>query len=519
MKHSILSVTTFSMILGLSASAPGTKNIDASKEETRKPNILFIFTDDQCYSTINALGNQKIKTPVTDRLVEKGTTFTNAYIMGSSSPGVCLPSRAKLFSGLHLWNLENQGIWGYEISERYKTFPQVFRENGYITFATGKNDPGRHGHFARSFSHGDKLLFQGMTSSQYRLPLFPFSPEGDYSRENIVVHEGTHSAEVYANAAISFIEEQAESEQPFFAYVALQTPHDPREAPAEFHEMYRAEDMQLPPSFLPEHPFDNGMLRIRDEVLAGFPRTPDEVKKHIADYYAVISHDDYQIGRILDALKKSGRYDNTIIIYTSDNGLAVGKHGLMGKQNLYEHSVRVPLIIAGPGIPRGEVRDQLCYIYDLYPTLCKRAGLPVPETVQYKGLNKVIDGEVDVHREHLYFAFMNWQRSVRDDRFKLIEYCVDDNRYTQLFDLKTDRDELNNLAGNPDYDVHLKKLRSILESERVRQNDGNSTSEFATKQGQEFWNTYNTVEKYEFPKFNFSNKIYPYKTLNNNNDL
>ncbi|MCA1760260.1 MAG: sulfatase-like hydrolase/transferase, partial [Bacteroidales bacterium] len=414
------------------------------KEELkRKPNILFIFTDDQSYSTIHALGNTEIKTPNLDKLVQGGVSFRNAYIMGGSSPAVCSPSRASLFSGLTLWNLENQGVFGFEISEKYKTLPQVFRENGYVTFATGKNEPGREGHFARSFSDGDKILFRGMTDSQYRLPLSPFSPEGNYSREKEVIHEGKHSAEVYADACIRFLERQTENEQPFFAYVAFQTPHDPRQAPHKFRELYKDDEMELPVSFLPQHPFDNGMLNVRDEKLAGFPRTPKEVKKQIADYYAVISHDDYQIGRIMDALQESGKLDNTIIVFASDNGLAVGKHGLMGKQNVYEHSVHVPLFVSGPGIPRGEARNQLCYIYDIYPTLCERAGLPIPETVQFKSLNKVIDGEKGVHREHLYFAFMSWQRAIRNGQFKLIEYCVNGSRFTQLFDFKRDPDEMN----------------------------------------------------------------------------
>lgn len=488
-----------------SSSLPLFKRIDEMDETYEidsKPNILFIFTDDQAYSTIRAFGNTAISTPTIDALAESGTSFSNAYIMGGSSPAVCSPSRAMLFSGLTLWNLENQGIYGFEISETYKTLPQVFRENGYVTFATGKNEPGREGHFARSFSQGDKILFRGMTASQYKLPLSPFSSEGDYSSEKEVIHTGTHSAEIYADAAIRFIGEQEEKEQPFFAYVAFQTPHDPRQAPDKFHEMYKAEDMQLPASFLPDHPFNNGMLRIRDENLAAFPRTDNEVREHIADYYAMISHDDYQIGRILDALKKSGKFDDTIIIFASDNGLAMGKHGLMGKQNVYDHSVHVPLIISGPGIPKGEVRDQLCYIYDLYPTLCERAGIAVPETVQFKSLNNVIDDKGGVHRQQLYFAFMSWQRAVRDDRYKLIEYCVGDNRYTQLFDLKTDPYEINNLGGNPEFAGQLNKMRDLLKSERVHQNDGNTSYEFTNKQGEKFWNTFNATERSVFPGFN-----------------
>jgi arylsulfatase A-like enzyme len=477
----------------------------STNKEKQKPNVLFLFTDDQSYGTVHALGNPSIHTPNIDQLVHMGTSFTNAYIMGGSSPAVCSPSRASLFSGRTLWNLENQGIWGFEISEKYKTLPQIFRENGYITFATGKNEPGREGHFARSFSQGDKILFRGMTRSQYELPLCPFSPSGDYSKEKEVLHKGTHSAEVYADACIRFLEDQTKKEQPFFAYVAFQTPHDPRQAPDNFRRMYKDEEMRLPASFSPEHPFDNGMLKIRDEELAGYPRKPDEIKKNIADYYASISHTDEQIGRILDALKKSGRFDHTIIVFSSDNGLAVGKHGLMGKQNVYEHSVKVPLIVAGPEIPKGKVRDQLCYIYDIYPTLCERAGLLIPGTVQFKSLNNVIDGEVHVHRERLYFAFMSWQRAVRDERFKLIEYCVNQNRFTQLFDLQTDPDEMNNLAGNPDFEKQLNTLRVMLKLEKVEQNDGNTPFDFTNKQGEEFWNIYTTTKKSDTPNFNFSN--------------
>ncbi len=467
-----------------------------------QPNILFIFTDDQSYSTINALGNSLIQTPHTDELVGKGVSFTNAYIMGGSSPAVCSPSRASLFSGRTLWNLENQGVWGYEISDKYKTLPQVLLENGYTTFATGKNEPGREGHFARSFNAGDKILFRGV-GDHYRVRLCSFSPEGDYSKDTEVLYEGTHSARLYADACIRFLEDQKDKEIPFFAYLSFGSPHDPRQSPEEYRKMYRDEEMILPASYLPQHPFDNGMLDIRDEKLAGFPRKPDEIKKHLADYYALISYTDHQIGRVIEALKRSGKYENTIIVFTSDNGLAIGQHGLMGKQNVYEHSVKVPFIIAGPGIPAGEERDQLSYIYDIYPTLCERAGLPVPEAVQFKSLNKVIANEQAPHREQLYFAFMSWQRAIRKDEYKLIEYCVDKKRYTQLFDLANDPDEMINLADNEQHKQKLKELRALLRSEKEVQNDGNTPFEFTNDQGKQFWNTYESVTQSKIPAFNF----------------
>lgn len=462
----------------------------AAAEPTTRPNILFLFTDDQRHDTIRALGNDAIRTPNLDRLVAAGVTFRNAYIMGGSSPAVCSPSRACLMTGRTLWNIECQGEYGFEISEKYKTLPQVFRDNGYVTFATGKNEPGRAGAFGRSFSAGDKILFRGMTKSQYKLPLCAFSPDGKYPGGAEVMHEDRHSAEVYADATIKFLEGQSTNGQPFFAYVAFQTPHDPRQCPPEFRAMYQADAMKLPAYFLPRHPFDNGMLDIRDEKLAPFPRTEQAVRKQLADYYASITHTDAQIGRILDALEKSGQRDNTIIVFSSDNGLALGSHGLMGKQNVYDHSVHVPLLLAGPGIPKGATRDALCYIYDLYPTLCERAGLKTPDTVQFQSLNKIIDQASAESRDHLYFAFMSWQRAVRDHRYKLVEYCVGQERHTQLFDLQNDPQETRNLAADAAHADTLTRLRKLLQEDRVRLNDGNTPFPFSDKMGKDFWSLY-----------------------------
>ena len=458
-----------------------------------QPNILFLFTDDQRHDTIRALGNTGIQTPNIDRLAGQGLAFRNAYIMGASSPAVCSPSRACLMSGLTLWNIECQGLYGFEISEKYKTLPQVFREHGYTTFATGKNEPGRTGAFARSFTTGDKILFKGMTKSQFNLPLHEFSPEGNYPDRGSKMQQGKHSAEVYADATIRFLEAQAGSRQPFFAYVAFQTPHDPRQSPQDYRAMYQDGDMKPPPSFLPQHPFDNGMLEIRDEKLARHPRTEEVIRKVTADYYACITHTDAQIGRILQALEKSGKRDNTIIVFSSDNGLAVGSHGLMGKQSIYDHSVHVPLILTGPGIPRGKSSDALCYLYDIYPTLCERAGIVTPATVQFRSLNGVIENPSADFRDHLAFGFMSWQRGLRDKQYKLIEYCVGDARHTQLFDLARDPEEIRNLADDKAHSDTLARLRKILLQDRVDLNDGNTPYPFSNAFGVDFWTRYDAA--------------------------
>lgn len=167
----------------------------------------------------------------------------------------------------------------------------------------------------------------------------------------------------------------------------------------------------------------------------------------------------------------------------------------MGKQNIYEHSVRVPMILAGPGIPSGERRGHLSYLYDIYPTLCDIAGLKIPETVEFKSLKLVIADESAKHRDHLYFAFMSWQRAIRDDRHKLIEYCVNGARHTQLFDLKEDPQEMKNLADDTAQRPKLESLRGLLKQERLRLNDGNTPFPFADKQGKDFWSAYEAAAR------------------------
>lgn len=434
----------------------------------KKPNILFLFTDDQRFDTIHALGNEDIITPNMDSLVKNGVSFSNAYIMGGTSPAVCAPSRSMLMTGRTLFRIGKQGLWEYSIPEEHPTMPETFRKAGYTTFGTGKWHNGPPA-YARSFSDGDKIFFGGM-SDHYRVPYCDFAPDGNYSdgeamqelRKRAQEREpGKHSSELFSDAAIEFLDNYT-GDNPFFLYVAYTAPHDPRDMPEEFRAMYDPDKIPLPKNFLPEHPFDNGELKIRDEQLAPWPRTPEIIRRHIADYYAMITHLDYHIGRVIDALKQSGHADNTIIVMAGDNGLAVGRHGLMGKQNVYDHSVHVPLIICGPGIPKGETRDNFCYLPDIFPTLCDAADVPVPATVEGMSLLPAINDSKSETRNSLFFAYMDYQRSVREKRFKLIEYNVKGVRTTQLFDLENDPWETNNLASNPGYTQQLTRLRIEL---------------------------------------------------------
>ena len=440
---------------------------------SRRPNVLFFFTDDQRFDTLGALNNPKVITPNLDALVARGTAFTNGYIMGGSSGAVCMPSRAMLHTGRTLYHIQQQG---QAVPDDHALMGETLRGAGYRTFGTGKWHNGSRA-YARSFTDGAEIFFGGM-GDHWNVPACDFDPTGRYDqrinqtadfrtqavRQHTADHirAGKHSSELFAEATVDFLQQRAGDDDPFFAYVSFMAPHDPRTMPPEYLDMYDPAEVDLPASFMPEHPFDNGELRIRDEVLAAFPRTEEEVRQHIAAYYAMITHADAQIGRVLAALEHSGEADNTIVVFAGDNGLAVGRHGLMGKQSCYEHSVHVPLVFAGPGVPGGETRDDFAYLLDIFPTVCDLTGAAIPASVEGHSLVPALRRAGDGARDHLLFAYRNLHRAVRDERYKLIEYVVGDVRTTQLFDLHEDPDELRDLSGDAAHAARIASLRQRL---------------------------------------------------------
>jgi arylsulfatase A-like enzyme len=266
--------------------------------------------------------------------------------------------------------------------------------------------------------------------------------------------------------------------------------------PQQFLDAYPPEEVDLPPNFAAGHPFNNGALHIRDEELAGFPRDPEEVRRHIAEYYAMIAHLDSCIGRIVAAVAERGNLDNTIFVLAGDNGLAVGQHGLMGKQNLYEHSSRVPLVFAGPGIASGRREDALVYLHDIFPTLCDLLALPTPgSTLGSRSLAPLVRSRpaaapgsaaaagsaVADARDHVYLAYAEFQRAVRTERHKLIEYAVAGRHRVQLFDLVSDPWEQNDLAADPSNAAVVERLAATLRAE------ARESGEMATKWGEAFW--------------------------------
>ena len=440
-----------------------------------RPNILFLFADDMRSTTIRALGNNEIITPNLDQFVQNGTTFANNYIMGGTSGAVSMPSRAMLMTGRYLFSIKGEG---QTIPQEHTLMGETFRGAGYRTFGIGKWHNGKES-FNRGFGDGREIFFGGMTD-HWNVPAFDYDQTGEYAaripytvsfetqrvayRDADHIKSGVHSSELFSDQAIEFIN-QCDGENPFFMYVAYMAPHDPRVMPPEYMAMYDTAKIALPANFMTEHPFNNGEMRIRDEVLLGFPRNEADVKKEILRYYAMITHLDEQIGRVIKALKDKGLYDNTIIVFAADNGLAVGQHGLLGKQNLYEHSVKVPLIFVGKGFEAGKKEERFTYLQDIFPTLCELTKTPVPASVESQSvLSKK-------KRDVMFYAYRHLQRAVRKDNFKLIEYQVDGVETVQLFDLKNDPWELNNLAQDPKNAKKVDEMRKLLREQKKIYND------------------------------------------------
>jgi arylsulfatase A-like enzyme len=459
----------------------------------KKPNVLFILTDDQRYDTIHAFNNMHIQTKNLDALCADGMAFSNAHIPGGTVPAVCMPSRAMINTGRSLFSLSNDGK---TIPKDHALMGETFMQNGYQTFGCGKWHNGVDG-YRRSFGAGDDIFFGGMWD-HWNVPVYEYKADGVYDQmvnasispyftnkttmsRATHVHMGVHSTDLFTDRAIEWLEQYTDDD-PFFMYLSYLAPHDPRTMPAPFDTMYNPEKLPLE-CFAGEH-FRYGIEDVRDEIIEAYPRKSDKVKQHIADYYGMISHLDDRIGMIISQLKEKGLYDNTVIIFTSDNGLAVGRHGLMGKQSCYEHGIRVPLIMAGPGIPQNKQNTGYHFLYDIFPTLCTLCGIDTPETVEGIDFSKVFKDPKSVQREEIYAVYADKVRAVKDERYKLIEYRFQKTVMTQLYDLERDPLETLNLADYPEY-LHI---REYLTGRLIE--NGRSSGEMEHKAGKYFWSRY-----------------------------
>jgi arylsulfatase A-like enzyme len=433
---------------------------EGSKSDT--PNILFILTDDQRADTIAALGNSIIKTPNLDRLVQRGLTFDRAYVQGSMQGAVCVPARAMLLSGRNLFRVDEKLL-------RDTSWPEIFAREGYTTWMSGKWHNGPPS-VAKAFQHANSIFFGGMNDPMK-------TPVQDLVDGKLgpTRREPNHACEQFADECIGTLKalgSQESGRKPFFYYLPMSGPHDPHIVPDDFPVRYDPNSIPLPTNFQPFHGLDNGEMTVRDEKLLPWPRPELGVRQMIADYYRYISYVDHQVGRVLDALEASSMADNTIVVFTSDSGVARGSHGLIGKQNLYEHSIRIPLIFSGPGIPENRRTSALCYGFDILPTLAKRCGFQSDVPGEFVDLGITLSDPDQPARDRLLFGYRDVQRAIATGRWKLVRYPRIDRN--QLFDLEIDPDETDDLSSKPEHASRIAEMVAMMESEMRSSGDSAS---------------------------------------------
>jgi len=442
--------------------------LQSASGKSKKPNILFIFADDMSYETIGAVGKTICKTPRLDRLKESGVSFTHAYNMGAWRGAVCVASRAML----------NSGTFVNHAQKAVKTLPhwsEMMKSAGYTTYMTGKwHVPGEPRFDVVKDKRGG---MPKQTKEGYNRPK---SPE-DYATgwkpwdksKGGFWKGGTHWSEVVANDALEFLKQAKKDKKPFFMYIAFNATHDPRQSPKEYIDMYPLKDIVVPKNFQPNYPYASEIgcdpVKLRDERLMPSPRTEYAVKVHRQEYFAITTHMDAQIGRILQGLKESGMADNTYVIFTADHGLAIGHHGLVGKQNMYDHSMRVPFFIAGPGIKPGVDFDMPIYLQDAMATALDLASIKKPEQVEFKSLMPLIRGERTVQYDRIYGKYIDYQRMIKQGDYKLIMYPK--AHVVRLYNMAKDPDEMNDLAGNPEYAPVLARLKKEFKKLQVEMDD------------------------------------------------
>lgn len=431
-----------------------------------RPNFLFMIADDLTYRAIHTLNNTEIQTPNFDRLVRRSCTFTHCFHNGSWSGAVCVPSRTMLNSGLTSFHAKHNGInttplWG-----------ETLGKAGYDTHMVGKwhlSEPNLKRSFQATGPTSGGMFESGPEAYHRPAPGNTWTPwdtslKGQWLQtrqwEPAAKDPIRHSAAVWADYAIEYLRGRATQSEPFFLYVGFNSPHDPRQAPKEFVDRYPAGRIEIPPNYLPLHPFDQGDAKVRDEILAPFPRTREAVQVHRSEYYAHISYMDAQVGRILDAMEQSPQAPDTYVIFTADHGLAVGQHGLMGKQNVYDHSIRMPLMISGPGIKAGIRNDDLVYQHSMFATTCELAGVPVPSTVEFPSLAPQLHGTGKPPHDAIFSYYSDFQRTVRTQEHKLIVYPKVGK--AQLFDIRKDAWEITNLIDRPQHAALKKDLLARL---------------------------------------------------------
>jgi iduronate 2-sulfatase len=462
----------------------------ASHHATGRPNVLLICVDD-LKPLLGCYGNPVAKSPNIDRLALRGLRFERAYC----NQAVCAPSRNALLTGLRPQTL---GI--YDLATNFRrvapdaiTLPQHFKSHGYRTEALGKIFHVGHGNHedaaswsvphwhpqAPTYALPESRAPRGLTREE---ALFANVP-GERARrlprgaayESAEVPDSAYPDGQIADEAVQRLTNAAQSpSEPFFLAVGFIKPHLPFCAPQKYWDQYdpgqfTLADYQLPPDGAPQFaPTTWGELRQYSGIPESGPLSPDLQRKLIHGYHAALSFMDAQLGRVLDALQATGLDKNTVIVLWGDHGWHLGDHGMWCKHTNYEQAARIPLIVVSPDLAEGGVSStSLVESVDIYPTLCKLAGLPVPENLDGVSFDAVLRDPTAPTKEAIFHVYPRGNRigrAVRTSRYRFVEWkrpgANPKGAILELYDYETDPHETKNLAA--DMPEVVADLRLIL---------------------------------------------------------
>ena len=446
--------------LGNAAAGWATASKGLGQRESRPPNIVFLMTDNHRWDMLGCTGNAIIQTPHIDQLAERGVRFTNAFCTTS----ICAATRASILTG------EYRREHGYtfvmppmNIQRLDRSYPALLKRAGYRTGFVGKLgvevDPRAP---ERMFD-----FFRRRVASSTSNPYYRSDADGRVR----------HLTTINGDDAVEFIR-TSRQDQPFCLSVSFSAPH-PEDDNLEqyiydrqYAELYK--DDIIPPAPASDHRYFHdlpGFIQVsmsRQRWFRRFDR-PDKYQRMIKGMYRLITGVDTQVGRIVAALESRGFSENTIVIFTGDNGIMIGEHGLTGIWLMYEGSIRKPLIIADPRLERtrhGAAAEEMVLSFDCPATMLDCAGIPIPGQMRGRSLVPLLEGRPvewrqDFFYEHLYEReTIPKSEGVRTERFKYVRYFERNPVYEQLFDLETDPNEITNLASDPSHATTLTMLHT-----------------------------------------------------------
>ncbi|WP_442509213.1 sulfatase family protein [Novipirellula sp. SH528] len=454
----------------------------ASTAQGDRPNILFLLTDDQAYHTLGVTGNEQVKTPNIDTLARRGVIFDRHY----DTTAICMGSRANIMSGMYEYKNGCNFMHGAMGTKQWSTsYPVLLKNAGYRVANAGKFGFGVHDQ--------KNLDKRGIEGTGVKDAFDLYLTKGGQCNYTTAKNKGLdkyeqdhpHLTQALAAATIDFVRDSVKQGQPFCMTVGFKAPHKPFEPDPQFDHVYQDTVWKKPGNYgrqaglhLAEQSRQDRQYRTYWEE----SYSTDEKYQHtLRVYHQLIYGVDVAVGKLVEELKKLGIEDNTVIIYSSDNGYLMGAHGLGGKTLPYEEGARAPLIIYDPRNPKsGTMRrtDSLSGNIDIAATILDVAGLDIPDVYDGKSLMPIVEDETVRVRDTLPIIQVFGQEATRclsviNGQYKYIYwYYTDEEQGMQpteeLFQLTKDPLEMTNLAGNPEYQPMLEKMRAQYDSQVKR---------------------------------------------------